>query len=93
MSVYIVNAVRTAGGGFGGSLQEKTAPDLGAVVINDVLKRSGVPGEALDEVIFAMPGRQALVRILRVCAALAQVCRLRFLQFQSTCVVVPASKR
>lgn len=50
--VYIVQAVRTAGGSFGGSLQAKTAPELGAIVIREVLKRANVSGEVLDEVIF-----------------------------------------
>jgi acetyl-CoA C-acetyltransferase len=50
--VCIVSGVRTAGGSFGGSLKEKTAPELGAVVIRETLKRAGVSGEILDEVIF-----------------------------------------
>ena len=50
--VYIVQAVRTAGGSFGGSLQTKKAPELGAIVIREVLKRANVSGEVLDEVIF-----------------------------------------
>ena len=35
--VLIVSGVRTAGGRFGGSLKGKKAPELGAVVIKDVL--------------------------------------------------------
>ncbi len=50
--VFIINGVRTAGGSFGGSLKEKKAPELGAVVIKEVLKRAGISGEMLDEVIF-----------------------------------------
>ncbi len=50
--VYIVSAVRTAGGSFGGSLKGKKSPELGAVVIENALKRAGVTGEVLDEVIF-----------------------------------------
>ncbi len=50
--VYIVSAVRTAGGSFGGSLKGKKAPELGAVVIENALKRAGVAGDVLDEVIF-----------------------------------------
>ncbi len=50
--VYIVSAVRTAGGSYGGSLKGKKAPELGAMVIKDVLNRAGVAGEILDEVIF-----------------------------------------
>jgi acetyl-CoA C-acetyltransferase len=50
--VLIVSGVRTAGGSFGGSLKEKKAPELGAIVIKEVLKRAGIGGEVLDEVIF-----------------------------------------
>ena len=50
--VYVVNAVRTAGGSYGGSLKSKKAPELGAIVIREVLKRAGVSGEIVDEVIF-----------------------------------------
>jgi len=50
--VLIVSGVRTAGGSFGGSLKRKKAPELGAVVIKEVLKRAEINGEVLDEVIF-----------------------------------------
>ena len=50
--VYLVSAARTAGGSFGGSLKNKTAPELGSIVIKEVLQRAGVSGDALDEVIF-----------------------------------------
>ena len=50
--VYLVSAARTAGGSFGGSLKDKTAPELGSIVITGVLQRAGVSGDVLDEVIF-----------------------------------------
>ena len=50
--VFIVDGVRTAGGSFGGSLRDVKSPELGGIVISEVLRRSGVPGEILDEVIF-----------------------------------------
>jgi len=50
--VFIVDGVRTAGGSFGGSLRDTKSPELGGIVIREVLRRSGVPGEMLDEVIF-----------------------------------------
>ena len=50
--VFIVNGVRTAGGSYGGSLKGKKSPELGAIVIREVLKRASVSGEILDEVIF-----------------------------------------
>ena len=45
--VVLCNPVRTAIGTYGGSLQEVPAPDLGAAVIRETLKRSGL---ALDKV-------------------------------------------
>ncbi|MFB4159354.1 acetyl-CoA C-acetyltransferase [Geomicrobium sp. JSM 1781026] len=50
-NVVIVSAVRTAIGGFQGSLKDVSAPDLGKTVIEDVLKRAGVSGDQVDEVI------------------------------------------
>ncbi len=50
--VVIASAVRTAGGKFGGSLKDVTAPELGAAVIREAVKRANVPGEIVDQVIF-----------------------------------------
>lgn len=50
--VVIASAVRTAGGKFGGSLKEVTAPELGAAVIREAVIRAAVPGEKIDQVIF-----------------------------------------
>ncbi len=50
--VYIVNCCRTAIGSFGGSLKDTSAPELGAVVIREVLSRGGVRPEQVDEVMF-----------------------------------------
>ncbi len=50
--VYIVNCCRTAIGSFGGSLKDSPAPELGAVVIREVLARGGVAPELVDEVMF-----------------------------------------
>ena len=49
--VVIVAAKRTAIGKFGGSLAKIAAPDLGAVVLQNLLAETGVAGEAIDEVI------------------------------------------
>ncbi len=51
-SVVILSAVRTAVGKFGGSLKDVSVADLGAYVIKEAVKRSGVGGEAVDEVIW-----------------------------------------
>jgi len=50
--VVILGSVRTAGGKFGGSLQNITAPDFGAVVVKEVVSRSGVSPEVIDQTIF-----------------------------------------
>src|SRR5205085_1382936 len=49
--IYIVGAVRTPIGKFGGTLAKTPATDLGALVIKDVLKRAGVKPEQVSEVI------------------------------------------
>jgi acetyl-CoA C-acetyltransferase len=49
--VVIVSAVRTAIGSFGGSLKEIPAPELGALVIKEALKRANLKPEMIDEVI------------------------------------------
>ena len=49
--VVIVSAVRTAIGGFGGTLKNVSARELGAVVIKGALEKAGVKPEMVDEVI------------------------------------------
>jgi acetyl-CoA C-acetyltransferase len=49
--VVIAGACRTPIGSFGGALQPLTAPKLGAVAIREALKRAGVRGEDVNEVI------------------------------------------
>jgi acetyl-CoA C-acetyltransferase len=48
--VYIVSAVRTPIGSFGGSLANVSATKLGAAAIKGVLEKSGVKAEIIDEV-------------------------------------------
>ncbi len=49
--VVIVGAVRTAIGKFSGSLAKVPASDLGAIVIRELLARSGVKADQISEVI------------------------------------------
>ncbi|MEK5752355.1 thiolase family protein [Acinetobacter variabilis] len=67
--IVIVEAVRTAIGGFQGSLSSCTAPDLGAVVIKEAVARAGLAANDIDEVIMGCvlpaglkqgPARQAM---------------------------------
>jgi len=69
--VVIAAAARTAIGRFGGSLAKVAAPELGAVVIREVLRRAGVALEQVDEVILGQvltagsgqnPARQAAIK-------------------------------
>lgn len=69
--VVIIDAVRTPIGSFGGSLSSFTAPELGATVIQALLKRTGVSPEQIGEVIMGnvlqagigqAPARQAALK-------------------------------
>jgi len=69
--IVIVAAARTAIGKFGGSLAKTAAPELGAVVIKDLLRRSGLDGSQIGEVILGQvltagsgqnPARQTVIK-------------------------------
>ncbi len=69
--VVIAAAVRTPTGTFGGSLKDVPAPELGALVIKEVLQRGGIDPAQVDEVIFGNvlqaglgqnPARQAAIK-------------------------------
>ena len=49
--VFIVSAVRTPLGSFGGVLSSISAPDLGAVAIKGALEKAGVEARQVDEVL------------------------------------------
>jgi len=50
--VYLNGGARTAIGGFCGAFESTPAPALGSAVVKAALARSGIPAEAVDEVIF-----------------------------------------
>lgn len=69
--VVITSAVRTPIGNFLGSLSSFSATELGAIVIEEAIKRSSIGKEAVDEVIMGNvlpcglgqnPARQAMVK-------------------------------
>jgi acetyl-CoA C-acetyltransferase len=69
--VVIVSACRTAVGDFSGTLSAVSATDLGALAINEAVKRAGISGGDVDEVIMGSvlphglgqnPARQTMVR-------------------------------
>jgi acetyl-CoA C-acetyltransferase len=69
--IVITSAVRTAIGSFGGSLKDVPAAELGAVVIREALKRSGIRAEQVSDTILGNvlqagqgqnPARQAMLK-------------------------------
>ncbi|MBV8617380.1 MAG: acetyl-CoA C-acetyltransferase [Curvibacter sp.] len=69
--IVIVSAARTAIGKFGGSLSKVAAPELGAIVIREVLARTGLAADQIGEVILGQvlaagagqnPARQAVIK-------------------------------
>lgn len=50
-AVYIVSAVRTPMGSFGGSLKDFTAPQLGAIAIKGAIEKAGIDGKIVNEVL------------------------------------------
>lgn len=48
--VYIVSAVRTPMGSFGGALASLSAPKLGAIAIKEAVKRAGINADQVQEV-------------------------------------------
>ncbi|CAN1512491.1 PaaJ Acetyl-CoA acetyltransferase [Burkholderiaceae bacterium] len=69
--IVIVSAARTAVGKFGGSLAKTPATELGSIVIKSLLERTGLPMDAIGEVILGQvlaagvgqnPARQAMMK-------------------------------
>jgi acetyl-CoA C-acetyltransferase len=69
--IVIVSAARTAVGKFGGSLAKVSAPDLGAIVIKEVIARAKLTPDQIGEVIMGQvltagsgqnPARQAMMK-------------------------------
>src|SRR5437879_1400733 len=67
----IISAARTPTGKFQGLLKGFSAPDLGAIAIKEVVKRAGISGDKVDEVIMGCvvqagigqaPARQAALK-------------------------------
>ena len=68
-NVYVVEALRTPFGSFNSMLSDVDAPKLGATVIKGLLEKTGLPPEAVSEVIIGLalsggcgqaPARQAM---------------------------------
>ena len=85
--VYIISAVRTPLGSFGGVLSELSAIDLGSIAIKGALKKANVSGDQIDEVFFGnvvqagngqAPARQAALKagisVNTPCTTVNKVC-------------------
>ena len=69
--IVIVAAARTAVGKFGGALAKTPAPELGAAVVADLLRRANLSGDQINELIFGQvltagsgqnPARQTVIK-------------------------------
>ncbi|MBN1483642.1 MAG: acetyl-CoA C-acetyltransferase [Chloroflexia bacterium] len=69
--VVVVSACRTAIGTFGGTLADTPAPELGAIVIREAIRRAGIEAGIIDEVLMGCvvasgqgqaPARQAAIK-------------------------------
>ena len=69
--IVIVAAARTAVGKFGGTLAKTPAPELGAAVVAELLKRAKLSGDQINELIFGQvltagsgqnPARQTVIK-------------------------------
>jgi 3-oxoadipyl-CoA thiolase len=49
--VFLVDGVRTAQGRYGGALAATRPDDLAALVVGEAVRRAGVPGDEVDEVV------------------------------------------
>ncbi|MBK7096714.1 MAG: thiolase family protein [Saprospiraceae bacterium] len=85
--VFIISAVRTPLGSFGGVLSELSATELGSIAIRGALNKAGVTGDQIDEVFFGnvvqassgqAPARQAALKagisINAPCTTINKVC-------------------
>ena len=69
--IVVVAATRTAVGKFGGTLSKTPAPELGAAVVIELLRRARLNGDQIDELIFGQvltagsgqnPARQTVIK-------------------------------
>ena len=68
--IYILGAVRTAIGKYGGSLKSVPAHQLGALVVREALRRSGAEDEMVDEVILGEVRQSTEASNIARCVAL-----------------------
>jgi acetyl-CoA C-acetyltransferase len=68
-NIYIVDALRTPFGSFGGNLSDVPATKLASIVIKEIMKNNNLPSDSIDEIILGQviqagagqaPARQAM---------------------------------
>ena len=52
-NTYIIDAIRTPIGNFGGTLKSIRTDDLGAIPIRELIKRTGIDASKIDDVILS----------------------------------------
>jgi 3-oxoadipyl-CoA thiolase len=72
-AAYLVDGLRTPFGRHGGALAKVRADDMGAHVIAKLIERTGVPGDAIEDVIFGCANQagEDNRNVGRMCALLA----------------------
>lgn len=66
--VFIVEGVRTPFSPFGGPLKDMPSIELGACVIREIMKRSGLKGDQIDEIFYGMTQMAEAALYNNVCA-------------------------
>lgn len=69
--VYIMSAVRTPIGNYGGSLKDTPAHKLASLMINEAIKQAGLSPETVDEVIMGEVRNSEVSNLARVAALAA----------------------
>src|SRR4030042_2959222 len=66
--VFIVEGVRTPFSPFGGPLRDIPSIELGACVIKEIIKRSSLKGDQIDEIFYGMTQMAEAALYNNVCA-------------------------
>ena len=66
--IFIVEGVRTPFSPFGGPLKDIPSIELGACVIKEIIKRSGLKGDQIDEIFYGMTQMAEAALYNNVCA-------------------------
>ena len=77
MSTFIIDAIRTPIGNFGGTLKDIRTDDLGAIPIRELVKRTKIDSNNIDDVILGCANQAGEDTVmLHVCHYFLQVFHL-----------------